>query len=194
MQRFFESLFKQYYERLTLYAYRYVNDWQAAEDIVQDAFLSLWKVRHQVNLDASIKPYLYQTVYHKALNYIHSFPVQKREASDTVDQQLNEIIMQCTPYETLLLKELRHEIDQYIDSLPEKQRAVFKMSRMGSNGVALKNREIADALGISEKTVEKHISKTLVGLRRHLTSLGFLPEYLIVVQFLQTLVSNSCSN
>ena len=45
-----EQLFRQYYKVLRVYAFRFVNDWDIAEDVVQDVFVALWNKRTDIEL------------------------------------------------------------------------------------------------------------------------------------------------
>jgi DNA-directed RNA polymerase specialized sigma24 family protein len=77
-------------------------------------------------------------------------------------------------------KEVKAEIAAYVETLPRKQRNVFVMSKIGGGAARkLKNSEIAILMGISEKSVEKYITKTLSGLRKRLIEEGYLPELFI---------------
>lgn len=172
----FEKLFLQYFEPLVAYAFRYVNDWQVAEDLVQETFLDTWILRSKIDFSQPLKPYLYRSVYNKAINHLNSFAVQKRIDPEDTDALINEIIIQSNQYDTLLVKEIQDEIQIYLNSLPPQCRNVFLLSREKQ----MKNREIAALLEISEKAVEKHISKALSGLRQHLGKLDLLPAFLIV--------------
>ena len=68
----FRELFDSYFRILTTYAYRFVNDWQTAEDITQDVFMSLWEKKESIDFDDPIKPYLYRAVYNRSINYLNS--------------------------------------------------------------------------------------------------------------------------
>lgn len=170
----FKQLFEYYFEQLVLYAFRFLNDRQAAEDVVQDVFLSLWINKEDIDFTMPIKPYLYKATYNKAMNYVTSFSVQKRVDSASTDELINQVIMHFNQYDNLLAKEIVHEINNYIETLPLQCRKVFRLSRERQ----MKNKEIAALLDISEKAVEKHIGKALAGLRQHLIRLGLLPVFL----------------
>lgn len=171
----FEKLFEDFLEPLTTYAYRYVNDWQVAEDIVQDTFLSLWMNKEFINFDDPIKPYLYRSVYNKSINHLQTAYIKRRINPEDTDALIDQIILEFNQYDSLLLKEVVHEIDSFIETLPPQCKKVYRMSR----GELLKNKEIALALGISEKAVEKNISRALNGIRVHLRGLDLLPGLLI---------------
>ena len=167
----FRELFDSYFRILTTYAYRFVNDWQTAEDITQDVFMSLWEKKESIDFDDPIKPYLYRAVYNRSINYLNSALMQKRiEGAETIDELINREILSYNQHDTLLLKEITDEINQFVDTPPPQCRTVYKLSRERN----LRNKEIAARLGVSEKTVEKHLSKALSEIRNHLVRLDIL--------------------
>ncbi|MGD8428291.1 MAG: sigma-70 family RNA polymerase sigma factor, partial [Balneolaceae bacterium] len=66
----FDKLFRLLYPRLVRYSYKYVHNKASAADIVQDAFIALWKKRSRLDPQRSVKAYLYQTVRNRSLNYL----------------------------------------------------------------------------------------------------------------------------
>ncbi|MBC5632924.1 RNA polymerase sigma-70 factor [Parabacteroides hominis] len=167
----FRQLFDAYFQSLATYAYRFVNDWQTAEDIIQDVFMALWEKKEEIDFDNPIKPYLYRAAYNRSINYLNSALVQKRiEGADTIDELINQEILSYNQHDTLLLKEITDEINRFVDTLPPQCRKVYKLSREKN----LRNKEIAACLEISEKAVEKHISKALSEIRNHLVRLDIL--------------------
>lgn len=115
----FRELFDSYFRILTTYAYRFVNDWQTAEDITQDVFMSLWEKKESIDFDDPIKPYLYRAVYNRSINYLNSALMQKRiEGAETIDELINREILSYNQHDTLLLKEITDEINQFVDTLP----------------------------------------------------------------------------
>lgn len=174
----FKDLFDLYFQPMATYAYRYVNDWQAAEDITQEVFMSLWLKKDDVDFKAPIKPYLYRATYNKSINYINSFLMQHRLGqSETIDNLLNREILSYNQHDTLLLEEITAEINSCVESLPPQCKHVFQMSREEN----LKNKEIAERLNISEKTVEKHISKALSEIRSHLVRMDLMPALIWLI-------------
>ncbi|WP_298551364.1 RNA polymerase sigma-70 factor [uncultured Parabacteroides sp.] len=167
----FRELFEAYFKISVTYAYRFVGDWQAAEDITQDVFMSLWEKKENIDFNDPIKPYLYRAVYNRSINYLNSALMQKRiEGIDTIDELINQEILGYNQHDTLLLKEITDEINRFVDTLPPQCRTVYKLSREKN----LRNKEIAAQLEISEKAVEKHISKALSEIRNHLVRLDIL--------------------
>src|SRR5262249_41089538 len=75
--------------------------------------------------------------------------------------------------------ELKVRLYEAIDQLPEQCQRVFKMSRFEE----LKQREIADKLGISIKTVKNHITHALKVLNKVLGDWNALPLWIIVARY-----------
>ena len=151
-----ETLFKRFYKPLRAYAFRFVNDKDLSEDIVQDVFYELWKRRESIRFeDESVKSYLFKAGY--THQYVSSY-MQNSEQS-------------------LLLKELEEEIMSYINTLPPQCHKIFMLSR----SYGLKNREIAEQLNISIKAVEKQISKALSGLKEYLIQRDLFPLLVLAV-------------
>lgn len=168
---FFEELFQLYYRQLLMYAYKFVNDRYTAEDIVQDVFLTLWNKREELDFEESIKPYLYKLTYNRAINYMNSYAVQQRlENTEDLDFQISMEVSDSDPYETLLLKDITDLIDSFIETFPPQRKKVFLLSRKDG----LKYKEIAALFDISEKAVEKHISKALTDIRQYLIDSGII--------------------
>ena len=167
----FQKLFEDYLRSLVTYSYRYVNDWSVGEDIVQDVFMALWINRDKIDFEEPIKPYLYRATYNRSINYLNSVSVQRRvDHADMLDELIDREILSYNQHDNLLLKEIEEEITSFVGTLPEQRKRVFLLSREEN----LKNKEIALRLNISEKAVEKHITKALSDIRTHLTEIGLM--------------------
>lgn len=167
----FQELFERYFRSLVTYAYRYVNDWNVSEDIVQDVFMALWVNRNEIDFEEPVKPYLYRATYNRSINHLNSVLVQRRvDHTDNLDELIDYKILSYNQHDNLLLKEIEEEISSFVKTLPEQRKKVFLLSREEN----MKNKEIAFLLNISEKTVEKHITKALSDIRTHLTQTGLM--------------------
>lgn len=167
---FFEDLFQTYHRSLLAFAYKYVNNKQVSEDIVQDVFMALWMRKNEINFNDPIKPYLYKATLNKALTYLGSVRTNMSIDDQDIKALLHQKIISYDQQDSLLLKEISQEIYLFTDTLPAQCKKVFQLSR----GANLKNKEIAAKLNISEKTVEGHIRKALSELRIHLTKLDLM--------------------
>lgn len=85
--------------------------------------------------------------------------------------------MSCNQLDTLIMKEMEEEIDKVIAAFPEQREKVYKMSRQDG----LRNREIATELGISEKAVEKHMTKALKDIREYLSQSDHFPLWILLI-------------
>lgn len=154
----FEQLFKLHYKALHIYANVILKDEDLAEEIVQGMFLKFWEKRTLLNIQSSIKAYLYKCVYNDCLNYL------KHEKIKIKHQEFTYHTMD-THHESASAKveltELEIQLRTALNELPEQCRTIFQMSRFEE----LKYREIAEQLGISSKTVENQIGKALRILR-----------------------------
>ena len=167
----FQELFERYFRSLVTYAYRYVNDWHVSEDIVQDVFMALWVNRNEIDFEEPVKPYLYRATYNRSINHLNSVLVQRRvDHTDNLDELIDYEILSYNQHDNLLLKEIEEEISSFVKTLPEQRKKVFLLSREEN----MKNKEIAFLLNISEKIVEKHITKALSDIRTHLTQTGLM--------------------
>jgi RNA polymerase sigma-70 factor (ECF subfamily) len=175
-----EKLFRRFYKPLRAYAFRFVNDKDVAEDIVQDAFLELWSRRDYIRFDDnSVQSYLFKTVYNRSINVINK-KIQENQCS--LDQGNEDLVLDQYLYtqiqdseQILMLKELDNEIAAFIETLPPQCKKIFLLSRT----YELKNREIAEQLGISIKAVEKQISKALFGLKTYLIEKELISLFLV---------------
>lgn len=173
----FKELFDVYYPSLLIYAYQKVNDKETAKDMVQDVFLSLWIHKKQIDFNLPLQPYLFRAVHNQCLNYLRSRHVALSVGGQQASLLLHREIVQYNQHDTLLLNELADEIALFIQTLPAQCRKIFRLSRQSG----LKNKEIAELLGISEKTVEGHLSKALRELRVHLVKAGLLSFLLFLL-------------
>jgi RNA polymerase sigma-70 factor, ECF subfamily len=157
----FESLFRSSYVSLVHYAKTILKDQDSAEEIVQDLFFRLWQNREKLNIESSLKGYLFRAVHNKCLHHIsHSRIVERYEAEAAhSDEPLNE-----NPVEIIQFGELQKKIALILERLPERCSLIFCMNRFEG----LKYNEIAEKLSVSVKTVEANMGKALKEFRKEL--------------------------
>ena len=170
-----DILFRRHYSFVCQAVYRILKDGNTAEDIAQEVFFGLWKKRETLNITLSVKAYLKRTAVNKSLNFIRD---QKIKFDDKEEQLPILTSNQSTTQQELEAEDLQKKIDEAIDSLPEKCRLVFTLSRFEE----MTYQEIADHLGISIKTVENQISKALRVLRVQLGQFLSVGLLLILIQ------------
>lgn len=136
--------------------------------MVVEAFEEMWKRRDDMEWGDKIDAFLYRTVFTRAINLL-----KHRQKSLTrvilleeIQQAYQDMIVERLGVsdKTIEHTELRQIISTAINRLPEKCREVFRMSYLDD----LSNKEIAQQLGISVRTVEAHIYMALKTLRKQL--------------------------
>lgn len=164
-EKAFEYIFERYYDGLFNYAGRIVRDIELAHDIVQDAFCKLYENHLNLNVHISIQAYLYKSVYNSCMNAIkHLKVVQEYADREVLDFYFTEVIQMPEAELALQNEDIKKAIEEAIDKLPERCREVFVLSKIEE----LSNKEIADKLNISVKTVEVQMTKALSRLRLEL--------------------------
>jgi RNA polymerase sigma-70 factor (family 1) len=162
-------IYRRYWQSLFKAAYNILKDRQACEDIIQELFIKLWDCRAEVEIAISLKAYLYASVRYGVYRQIRSGSVN----SEIFDDLIERLHTPAT-HNSIEHKELLLQINQVIDTLPEKCREVYKLSREE----CLSHKEIAVQLNISTKTVENHLTKALRQLRGSLGT-AFILEALM---------------
>ena len=154
----FAMLFDRYWVRLYKTALRYLKDRENSEETVHDVFLSIWRRRHQLEIE-SIPNFLLSAIRYQVYN-------RMRAAKPPLTLVLNDLEMDnLLDYNQgdhrIKNQELLRELDHYLEKLPKRCQEIFYMSRMDN----LSNQAIAGRLGISKRTVENQVTKALKHLR-----------------------------
>ncbi len=158
----FEIQFRKLYLPLGMYALRLVDDAVIAEDMVQDAFMKAWIYIEKGGEIDNFTAFMYRTLRNVCLSYLRD----KRD-------MLGEEYIPDVEEEDIDTSFRDAEIWKAIDSLPEKCREIFLMSKRDG----LTNEEIADELEISVKTVKNQMTKAFQRLREALSG-GHRPFFL----------------
>lgn len=150
----YRELFVTYYSPLCEYASKFVSDIDA-EELVQDLMLYIWEEREQLTIEKSVKSYLFLSVRNRSFNFIRDNKFKKN-----VDLDLHEHELVDFP-EFYTADDLEHKIQALVEELPEKYKETFELSRLRE----LTNKQIADSLDVSVKTIEYRITNSLKILR-----------------------------
>lgn len=157
-----ETLFHANYRQLCTASWRIVKDKEAAEDIVQDVFCTIWEKKESLIITGSLKSYLFKSTINHSLNYIKK--ARNSEAREELFSAETGAAANNTIEYTLTLKETSRQIETALNMLPTACRTVFILSRYEHYSY----KEIAAELGISIKTVEAQMTKALKHLRKQL--------------------------
>jgi RNA polymerase sigma-70 factor (ECF subfamily) len=159
----FASLFNTYYQQLYQFAGRFVKDAQAAENIVQDLFVTLWIKRTKLNIKSTLKSYLYAAIKNRSLSY------RKKNLNHISEEYVAEDKRDgdASPEDKYIQEEINAAVHQAIANLPEKCRLIYQMKRYDN----LRYTEIADILNISVNTVKTQLQRALKSLDKQITPL-----------------------
>lgn len=153
-----KMLYDEYYNYICSVVYKMVGDSTLAEDIAQEVFVEVWKRRESLDVNLSLRGYLRRVAVNKTLNHIRSQKMNFEEDDAVLQVPSTENSTQ----KVMEAADLQKVINDSINSLPDKCRVVFGLSRFEE----LSYKEISAELGISIKTVENQISKALKLVRK----------------------------
>lgn len=168
----FEQLFKAYFKVLSVYAKKYLNDLDLAQDIVQEVFVKFYERRNELEIHSSLKALLYQSVRNRCLDQLRSQQTHSSHHEQILTLNRGNDIDDADFMEQT---ELEERIYHAVDTLPEQCQVIFKMSRFEGK----RNQEIADELQLSKRTVETQISNALKRLRKDI--IPYINTLIIIV-------------
>lgn len=149
-------LFRKYWRPLYEAAFRVLLDEQRCEDIVQEVFMQLWDKRKTLQIHTSFKSYLYSIVRYRVFYELSESRCRAELFENIPDRISNE-----TPETVVTYSETERLVMTAVERLPQRCKAVYTLSRVEE----LSQKEIAERLGISIKTVENQITKALRAIR-----------------------------
>lgn len=159
----YRQLYDQYYKALVLYAINFLSSQQAAEDVVQELFATIWEKKTTFLSLTSFRTYLYNSVRNTSLNYLKRQNVellyldhlantfQEVSEEDTNEEEVYRLLF-CT-----------------IEKLPKRCREVFLLHMDGK-----KNEEIATALNISIETVKTQKKRAIQFIKTQMGTYYFI--------------------
>jgi RNA polymerase sigma-70 factor (ECF subfamily) len=162
----YDAVFREWYPTLVRVAGALVQDVDMAEEVAQEVMLELWRRKHVLDRNLSVKAYLLRSVRNRALNRLRHLRV-RRDSEGDVEALYDAPVASDQP---VIARELSDAIAVAMRELPPRCREIFELSRVDGLAYA----EIAEALGISIKTVEAQMGKALRILRERLAA--WLPQ------------------
>lgn len=154
-EKAFRQLFLHYYDHLFYFSNSFVKSREAAEEIIQDVFISIWNKRDKLTRINNLSVYLYVAVKNLSINYLN-------RSGSHFTNDLNQLDVTCaggtaTPEDLMVASEMLQAINKSIGELPPKCRLVYKLVKEDG----LRYKEVAEILHISPRTVENQIATAL---------------------------------
>jgi len=171
----FDDFYQRYYKRALLFAKSYVHDLWAAEDIASGSLISLWEVMRKNDIQ-NPPAFLFSIIKNKSIDYLRHELIHQEALTNMSEVGLRELhtrittLEACDP-EKIYTEDIKRILERTLQSLPEKTRKVFVMSRYQNRS---KN-EIAEVVGVTVKGVDYHLSKAMKCLRVN------LKDYLLII-------------
>ncbi|MFN8669134.1 MAG: RNA polymerase sigma-70 factor [Gemmatimonadaceae bacterium] len=161
-ERALEELFRAYYAGMCAFVRRFVHAPDIAEELVQDVFFKLWSKREGLSDIDALRTYLFRAARNTALNHLRRKKLEN--AWEEQEAARGEPMTTAATDDDASTDEVSRAVNGAISKLPTRCREIFVMSREGNMTYA----EIANALGISIKTVETQMGRALKSLRASL--------------------------
>lgn len=156
----FSVLVQRHIERFYRLAYRYVQDKETAEDIVQDAFLKLWENPWlwQPERNSKFTTWFYRIVVNLCLDW------QKKKRPLTLDEDISLIDEQATLDTALGRSQEQTLLEKELASLPERQRTAVNLCF----GEGLSNQEAAEVMGLKLKALQSLLMRAKATLKERM--------------------------
>ncbi|WP_333862761.1 RNA polymerase sigma factor [Sphingobacterium sp.] len=172
----FSKIYELYAEPLIEYASRKVRSLEEARDLIQDLFIYLWEKRADLNINQSLRAYLFRALNRRILNHYRKNNTQEEYAS-YISKMADAIV---DPDLSVEVKELEQNIQFALSKMPNKVREIYRLSREEYLSV----REIAHHLNLSEQTIKNQLTTALSIIRQVLKGI------IVFLVFLYFLLEN----
>ena len=165
----FTRFFQENKEKFLSFAYSYLRDKEEAEDILMESMIALWENRDRWEDNSNLHALLLTIIKNKALNLLEHKQIRMRAEEDINSHSQRELNLRISTLEAcepdqIFNSEIQHIVHKALEEMPAQSRAIFILSRYQN----IPNKQIAEQLNISLKTVEAHMTKALRILRLEL--------------------------
>lgn len=157
----FDTFYVEYFDRIFVLLLFFSKSREVAQDLSQETFARIWESRASLNPENSLKSYTRRIAKNLLLDYFRKIAVRNKheknlQAGDQVENKTMDRVLDS---------ELRNLLEEALKKLPPDKQVIFRMSRYEHLTYA----EIAAALNITPKAVERHMARALQYLRTYLT-------------------------
>jgi RNA polymerase sigma-70 factor (family 1) len=151
----FQLLYDKYWDQLFAAAILKIHDEEEVNDIVQNLFVTIWIKRKELNINDNVDAYLFRALKNRIINFFK----RKYLTADKLDQfSKNSAVKTDSVAESMFTyKEVELIISKEVESMPDKMRQVFLLSR----DEQMSSKRISEILSLSDQTVRNQISKAI---------------------------------
>ena len=161
----FDTFYSRFYPLFLSFALKYLSDREVCRDVVQDVFLSYWKIHTRFDDIISIKVFFYRSIRNECINQLNRTKVHDK----FVDRQRYEMTDDHFFFDNIIREEVAFAVHQQIKTLSPMGQAILMMAVEGKS-----NEEIATELAISINTVKTHKARSYQILRQRLQDIRSL--------------------
>jgi RNA polymerase sigma-70 factor (ECF subfamily) len=162
-----DELFSYYYPRLYHFSKSILKIENEIDDILQEVFVKIWLNRQKIGNAETFNAYIFTITKNEVLNLIRN---NLKDQTFKDELYLRTVAEEYQTQNLIEFDEIKMGIDKIVTSLPEKRQQVFILSRTEG----LSNKEIAQQLNISEKTVEDHITHAIKYIKNSMKEMGII--------------------
>lgn len=171
-----DKLYHFYYPRLFSFIKGFMKVDDDIDDVIQDVFIKLWENRNNITNIETFNSWIFTVTKNEVIS-LFRLKIKKAEFESRIREKA--IQTESLTDNTLEYNEIKERVDRLIDQLPEKRRQIFRLSREQG----LSQKEIANQLGISVKTVEDHMMHAIRFMRENLKSADLITLLYLAIFF-----------
>jgi RNA polymerase sigma-70 factor (ECF subfamily) len=172
-------LFDVYFEKLCLYAEGIIRDHQAAEDIVEDLFITVWLHAETNPILTALPNYLFKSTYNNCIKYLNKLRREAKNAEQLgyvlKDHEIINSLTSAYPVSGLVVMEMERKAEAILETLPDQCRKIYTLNRFEG----LSYPEIAARLKVTVGTVKTQMSRAFQKFREGLVE--FLALLLLIL-------------
>ncbi|MCE4565821.1 RNA polymerase sigma-70 factor [Maribellus sp. CM-23] len=175
----YKELFVLLYPRLKSYCRLFIKEEAEVEDLIQETFIALWNKRENVRENNSIESLIFVMVRNRCLNHLKKVSLEQHRV-DLENITINELQylyqLDFSGKEEKSMEEMLIEsFREIVGTLPDKMKEVFIQCKIEGR----QQKQVAEEMGISLKTIEKHIAQAKYHIRKELIMRH--PEMILVI-------------
>ena len=163
----FNTLYRSCSKPLYLYLLQKLKDPELCNDVLQDIFVNIWEKRESLNIEISLKSYLYQTARYKIIDIYRTNIKYQKYLAELADYMITDASLITDRIDN---RQRLQQIETVVNNMPEKMREIFILSRFEHQTT----KDIAQKTNLSPQTVKNQISKALRLLRLNYISVDIL--------------------
>jgi len=157
----FAELYRLYSQRLLAYLTRLVKSQVFASEILQEAFIRIWKNRQNINPEQSFRSYLFRIAENLVYDFFRKAARDRKLAAALINRACDEY---SHVEETFCNKEHLQLLQDVINTLPTKRRQVFQLVKIEERSYE----EVSELLRVSTSTINDHVVKATKSIREKL--------------------------